>query len=120
MVVPAIFDLSSQVAQVSGASRGIGTAAAEMLAEFGAHVILTSRKAEKLEKIQKRIHNAGHKASLMVCDNGDLTQIRSLFEQISNKFGRLDILVNNAATNPFYGSVLDADESSWDKTIEVN
>ena len=56
----------------------------------------------------------------MVCHNGDLTQIESLFQNIKKIHGRLDILINNAATNPFYGSVLDADEAAWDKTLDVN
>ena len=120
MEVPAMFDLSSKVALVSGASRGIGAATAKILAEFGAHVILTSRKAENLEEVQSQIKNAGNQASAMVCHNGDLAQIESLFEKISESHGRLDILVNNAATNPFYGSVLEADEQAWNKTLEVN
>ncbi len=120
MEVPAMFDLSSKVALVSGASRGIGAETAEILAEFGAHVILTSRKAENLEAVQAHIKNAGNQASSMVCHNGDLAQIESLFEKIHEKHGRLDILVNNAATNPFYGSVLEADEKAWDKTLAVN
>ena len=96
MDVPAMFDLSSKVALVSGASRGIGAETAEILAEFGAHVILTSRKAENLEAVQAHIKNAGNQASSMVCHNGDLAQIELLFEKIHEKHGRLDILVNNA------------------------
>ena len=120
MEVPVMFDLSSKVALVSGASRGIGAATAKILAEFGAHVILTSRKAENLEEVQAQIKNAGNQASTMVCHNGDLAQIESLFEKIRESHGRLDILVNNAATNPFHGSVLEADERAWNKTLEVN
>ena len=120
MEVPAMFDLSSKVALVSGASRGIGAATAKILAEFGAHVILTSRKAKNLEEIQAQIRNEGNQASTMVCHNGDLAQIESLFQKIRENHGRLDILVNNAATNPFYGSVLEADEQAWNKTLEVN
>ena len=56
----------------------------------------------------------------MVCHNGDLAQIESLFQNIKKIHGRLDILINNAATNPFYGSVLDANEPAWDKTLDVN
>ena len=120
MEVPSMFDLSSKVALVSGASRGIGATSAEILAEFGAHVILTSRKQENLEEIHTNIKNVGNQASAMVCHNGDLTQIELLFEKIHDKHGRLDILVNNAATNPFYGSVLEVDEPAWDKTLAVN
>ena len=120
MELPAMFDLSSKVALVSGGSRGIGATTAEILAEFGAHVILTSRKAENLEEVQEKIHNAGNQASGMVCHNGDLVEIESLFEKIREKHNRLDILVNNAATNPFYGSIQEVEERAWDKTLDVN
>ena len=120
MELPTMFDLSSKVALVSGGSRGIGATTAEILAEFGAHVILTSRKAENLEEVQEKIHNAGNQASGMVCHNGDLVEIESLFEKIREKHNRLDILVNNAATNPFYGSIQEVEERAWDKTLDVN
>ena len=82
MEIPTMFDLSSKVALVSGASGVIGAATAKILAEFGAHVILTSRKAENLEVVQAQIKNAGNQASAMACHNGDLAQIESLFEKI--------------------------------------
>ena len=120
MEIPAMFDLTGKVALVSGASRGIGAAIAQILAEFGAHVILTSRREENLKEVETLIKNSGNQASCMVCHNGDLAQIKELFETIRTTHGRLDILVNNAATNPFYGSVLEADEAAWEKTLDVN
>jgi len=120
MGIPPFFNLTEKVALVSGASRGIGAAIAQILAEFGANVILTSRKAENLKEVETAILKSGYQASSMVCHNGDLTQIESLFQNIKKIHGRLDILINNAATNPFYGSVLDADEAAWDKTLDVN
>ncbi|MCS5547393.1 MAG: SDR family oxidoreductase [SAR324 cluster bacterium] len=120
MEIPAMFDLTDKVALVSGASRGIGAATAQILAEYGAHVILTSRKAENLKEVEEVIIKSGNQASSMVCHNGDLVQIEALFQNIQKTHGRLDILVNNAATNPFYGSVLAADEQAWDKTLNVN
>ena len=120
MEIPAMFDLTDKVALVSGASRGIGAATAQILAEYGAHVILTSRKAENLKEVEAVIIKSGNQASSMVCHNGDLVQIEALFQNIQKTHGRLDILVNNAATNPFYGSVLAADEQAWDKTLNVN
>ena len=115
MEIPAMFDLTDKVALVSGASRGIGAATAQILAEYGAHVILTSRKAENLKEVEAVIIKSGNQASSMVCHNGDLVQIKALFQNIQKTHRRLDILVNNAATNPFYGSVLAADEQAWDK-----
>ena len=120
MEIPAMFDLTDKVVLVSGASRGIGAAVAQILAEYGAHVILTSRRAENLKEAEAVIKKSGNQASSMVCHNGDLVQIEDLFQNIRKTHGRLDILVNNAATNPFYGSVLDADEHAWDKTLDVN
>ena len=120
MEIPAMFDLTDKVALVSGASRGIGAATAQILAEYGAHVILTGRKAENLKQVEEVIIKSGNQASSMVCHNGDLLQIGAIFQKIQKTHGRLDILVNNAATNPFYGSVLVADEQAWDKTLSVN
>ena len=74
MVIPAMFDLMDKVALVSGASRGIGAAAAQILAQFGAHAILTSRKAENLKEVEAVIKKSGNQASSMVCHNGDLVQ----------------------------------------------
>ncbi len=120
MEIPPLFNLTEKVALVSGASRGIGAAIAQILAEFGANVILTSRRAENLKEVETAILKSGNQASSMVCHNGYLAQIESLFQNIKKIHGRLDILINNAATNPFYGSVLDADEAAWDKTLDVN
>jgi len=120
MEIPSLFNLTEKVALVSGASRGIGAAIAQILAEFGANVILTSRRAENLKEVETAILKSGNQASSIVCHNGDLAQIESLFQNIKKIHGRLDILINNAATNPFYGSVLDADEAAWDKTLDVN
>ena len=115
-----MFDLKKRVALVSGASRGIGASIANILAEFGAHVILTSRNLENLKEVEVSIKNKGNNSTCLSCHNGDLSQIESLFEKIHKKHGRLDILVNNAATNPFYGPAINADEKVWDKTLSVN
>ena len=120
MEIPKMFDLNKKVALVSGASRGIGASIANILSDFGAHVILSSRKKENLEKIELKIKKKGGTEKSIVCHNGDLSQIKSLFEKIDKNFGRLDILVNSAATNPFYGSILDVNESVWNKTLDVN
>ena len=120
MKIPKQFDLSEKIALISGASRGIGAAIARTLAEFGADVILTSRKIENLKEVESQIKESGKKASSIACHNGELGEIDELFEKIKMSYGSLDILVNNAATNPYYGPVIDADEKAWDKTISVN
>ena len=120
MSVSERFELSGKVAVLSGASRGIGLAAATTLAQAGAHVVLASRKPEALEDAARQIRDADGEATPIACHNGDLAQVAALFEQVQSKFGRCDILVNNAATNPHYGSVLEVDEKIWDKTVDVN
>ena len=114
------FGLKGKVALVTGASRGIGEAIATTLADYGAHCILVSRKAEGLSRVADKIASRGGKADVLTCHVGDLKQIGSLFEQIRNRYGKLHILVNNAVTNPYFGEMLDADEGVWDKTFDVN
>jgi len=114
------FNLEGKIALVTGASRGIGEAVAKTLAAHGARVILTSRKLEGLKQVEDQIVRSGGAAESLVCHAGEMEQIRALFAQIESRYGRLDILVNNAATNPFFGDVLSADEKAWDKTCDVN
>ena len=114
------FDLNGKVAVITGASRGIGLAAAKKLAACGAVCILVSRNLEALEAAVKDIVEAGGKAVAMSCHAGFPEQIEMLFSRIMEKFGRVDILVNNAATNPHFGEMLKADAGIWDKTLDVN
>ena len=114
------FSLEGKIALVTGASRGIGEAIAGTLADYGAHVILTSRKIEGLQKTADKINAAGGKATPIACHVGKLDQIDALFKTIKDTFGKLHILVNNAATNPYFGDLLGADEGAWDKTLDVN
>jgi len=114
------FSLADKIALVTGASRGIGEAIAMTLAEYGARCILVSRKLEGLEAVKKKIAVQGGRAEALVGHTGNLQQIDQMFEQIKNKYGRLDILINNAATNPHFGAMMDAGEAVWDKTNEVN
>lgn len=115
-----LFDLDGKIAFVSGASRGIGAAIAQLLAQQGAHVIVSSRRIESCEAIVETITAAGGKATAMACHIGEMEQISAVFAQIREQFGRLDILVNNAAANPFFGNILDTDLSSFQKTVDVN
>jgi NAD(P)-dependent dehydrogenase (short-subunit alcohol dehydrogenase family) len=115
-----LFDLSGKVALVTGASRGIGESIAKTFAAYGAHVIVSSRKQESCEAVVAAIREAGGSAEAMACHIGDVAQIEATFAAIEKKHGRLDILVNNAATNPYYGHILDTDLSSFQKTLDVN
>ncbi len=114
------FDLGGKTALVTGASRGIGESIAKTLAAHGAEVVLTSRKRESLEQVEGDIKKAGGKAVTIPCHTGKMEEIDSLFEQVGKDFGKLDILINNAATNPYFGDVLNATEEAWDKTMAVN
>ena len=115
------FDLSGRVALVTGASRGIGSAIAEILAEHGADVVLTSRKQADLDTEAERI-NAQHpaKATAIAAHAGRPEELENLVKAVIERFGRIDILVNNAGTNPYFGPVLGAELAAWDKTFEVN
>ncbi|MDD4242292.1 MAG: SDR family oxidoreductase [Smithellaceae bacterium] len=114
------FSLEGKVALITGASRGIGEAIAGTLARSGAHCILASRKIEALKIVEQKIVEAGGRADSIACHMGDIGQIEALIRDIGDHFGKLNILVNNAATNPHYGPLLSAGESMWEKTHEVN
>lgn len=115
-----IFSLEGRVALVTGASRGIGEAIAKTLAENGAKIILTARRIEGLTRVTEEIVAGGGSATAIACHLGEMDQISRLFDQIRSEYGKLDILINNAGTNPFFGDVLSADEKAWDKTVDVN
>lgn len=115
-----LFDLTGKVALITGASRGIGQAIAELLAEQGAHVIVSSRKIEGCQEVADGIKAAGNSAKAFACHIGDLDQVQAVFAHVREKHGKLDILVNNAATNPYYGHILDTSVEAFDKTCEVN
>lgn len=114
------FDLSGKVALVTGASRGIGAAIAQKLAQQGAHVILTSRRQESCDTEAERLRELGLKADAKACHIGDMTQIEGLYAWLDDVHGRIDILVNNAATNPYYGDILDTELAAFEKTVDVN
>ncbi|MEI6894066.1 MAG: SDR family oxidoreductase [Colwellia sp.] len=115
-----LFDLSGRVALVTGASRGIGESIAKLLAQYGAHVIVSSRKVEACQAVVDRIIEAGGSAQAIACHIGDLTQIEDIFAAIATQHGKLDILVNNAAANPYFGHILDTDLTAFQKTVDVN
>jgi len=115
-----LFDLSGKVALVTGASRGIGEEIAKLLARYGAHVIVSSRKLEGCQAVADGITETGGSAEGFPCHVGSMEDIAAIFEHISSKHEQLDILVNNAATNPYYGHILDTDLKAFQKTVDVN
>ena len=115
-----IFDLTGKVALVTGASRGIGEEIAKLLAEQGAHVIVSSRKIDGCQVVADAITAAGGSAEAFPCHIGDMEDITKTFAHIRSAHGKLDILVNNAATNPYFGHILDTDLAAYQKTVDVN
>jgi NAD(P)-dependent dehydrogenase (short-subunit alcohol dehydrogenase family) len=115
-----LFDLSGRTALVSGASRGIGEAIARLLAAHGAHVVCTSRKREACEPVVEAIVGAGGTAEAMAMHVGDPVAIEAVFSKLDAADRVPDLLVNNAAANPYFGPALDMDLAAWDKTVEVN
>jgi len=115
-----LFDLTGKIAIVTGASRGIGEEIAKLLAAQGAHTIVSSRRQADCQTVVDQIIAAGGSAEAMACHIGEMDQISALFAAVEEKHGRLDILVNNAATNPFFGSLLDTEPSIFQKTVDVN
>jgi len=112
--------LQGKVAIVTGASRGIGAAIASYMAEEGAKVVLVSRKIEGLEAVASEIRGKGGEAMPIACHVGHRSQREDMLDHALQAYGQVDILVNNAATNPHFGPMLSIDEGAWDKTFEVN
>jgi NAD(P)-dependent dehydrogenase (short-subunit alcohol dehydrogenase family) len=115
-----LFDLSGKVALVTGASRGIGEEVARLLAASGAHVIVTSRRVDDCQRVADDIIAAGGSAEAAACHIGEMAQIEALYEQLAARHGRLDILVNNAATSPYFGPIADTGVDAFQKTVDVN
>jgi NAD(P)-dependent dehydrogenase (short-subunit alcohol dehydrogenase family) len=115
------FDLTGRVALITGASRGIGSAIATALVEQGAQVVISSRKQADLDEEAARINALyPERATAIAAHAGRPEDLELLVSSVMERFGHIDILVNNAATNPSFGPVLSADLAAWDKTFEVN
>ena len=115
-----LFDLEGKIALVTGASRGIGESIAKLLGEQGAHVIVSSRKLEDCRSVADSISAAGGSAEALTCHVGNMDDIANCFAYIKSVHGKLDILINNAATNPYFGDILDTDLGAYTKTVDVN
>jgi NAD(P)-dependent dehydrogenase (short-subunit alcohol dehydrogenase family) len=116
-VAPMQISLNNKVALITGASKGIGRAIAAEMSAAGAKVMLTSRKQDQLEAAAAEM--AGETA-VFAANAGDIESAEACVAATIEKFGRLDILVNNAATNPYFGPTMDVDAGRFDKTFQVN
>ena len=114
------FDLNGKVAIVTGASKGIGESIARGLAEFGAKVVVSSRKQDAVDAVAESFKKDGLEAIGIACHVGDKTQLQNLVEKTVATFGGVDILINNAATNPVFGPLSEVEEEVFDKIMNVN
>jgi len=119
MGVNAMFDLNGQVALVTGASRGLGKAMAQALAEVGATVVLVARNRDTLQQSAEEIRSKGGKAVIAVCDVTDEEQVTAMAEQVIADCGKVDILVNNAGI-AWQRSFLELSSKEFRQTIDVN
>lgn len=119
MTTPLI-NLTDKVALITGASRGIGEAIAHAFADAGAKVVLAARKPDALDAVAQAIIKKGGQALAVPTHTGKSEDVKKLVAAAIEKFGKIDVLVNNAATNPYFGPMLDIEDSAFDKTFEVN
>jgi dehydrogenase/reductase SDR family member 4 len=115
-----LFDLSGQVALITGSSRGIGKAIAEEMSAAGAKVVISSRKQDACDAVRDQINAAGGEAISLTCNIGNKQEVESLVRATMQRLGRIDILVCNAAVNPFYGPLAKLGDDAWDKIMTSN
>lgn len=119
-----MFDLSDEVAVVTGSTKGIGKAIAARLAEAGAKVVVSSRKADMCEAVAAEINADyaanGGEAVAIPCHVGHREQLQNLVDQANERFGRITTLVPNAAVNPYYGPSAEMPASAFEKILDVN
>ena len=115
-----LFQLDNKVAIVTGASKGIGEAMARGLAEFGAKVVISSRKRESVDAVAKSFQNDGLEAIPISATMGNVEEAQNLIDQTVDAYGGIDIIINNAAANPVFGPIQNAEERAFDKILDVN
>jgi NAD(P)-dependent dehydrogenase (short-subunit alcohol dehydrogenase family) len=117
-----LFDLTGQVALITGSSKGMGRAMAEALAEHGSKVVISSRKLDQCEETAAAINAAcgEERAIAIACNIGYKEQLQALVDETRERLGPIDTLIANAGVNPFYGSMSDIPDEAFDKTINSN
>jgi NAD(P)-dependent dehydrogenase (short-subunit alcohol dehydrogenase family) len=114
------FDLTGKVAVITGSSRGIGRSSAELLARLGAKVVISSRKADACKEAADGINKAGGDAHVIACNISRREEVEALIAGTVKHYGKIDILVCNAAVNPYYGPLLDITDEAFDKIMGSN
>jgi NAD(P)-dependent dehydrogenase (short-subunit alcohol dehydrogenase family) len=120
MAVSTLFDLQGKVAVITGSSRGIGRAIAERMAEHGAKVLVTSRKLDACEEVVAAIKAQGGDAFAHACNIGRKEDLQGLVDAAVRKWGGIDVLVCNAAVNPYFGPSIDMPDDAYDKVMNSN
>ena len=115
-----MFDLTGQVAVITGSSKGIGRAIAEQMAKQGARVVISSRKEDKCREVADSIKREGGEATAIPCNISHKDQLQALVDATLTEWGRIDILVCNAAVNPYYGPLSEIPDSAFKKIMETN
>jgi len=115
-----LIHVEGKVALVTGGSRGIGESIARALGLAGAEVAIASRKLPGVTAAAERLRADGVTVEPYACHTGKADEIEALVSAVIARFGRIDVLVNNAATNPYFGPMMGADDGVFDKTFEVN
>jgi NAD(P)-dependent dehydrogenase (short-subunit alcohol dehydrogenase family) len=118
--IKTLFDLEGKVAIVTGASKGIGESMARGLAEFGAKVIVSSRKQDAVDKVAESFKADGLEATGVACHVGHSDQQKALVEAANDIYGGIDIIINNAAINPVFGPIAEVENAVFDKIMNVN
>ncbi|MBI3701035.1 MAG: SDR family oxidoreductase [Afipia sp.] len=114
------FDLAGKVAVVTGSSRGIGRASAELLAQLGAKVVVSSRKADACQEVVDGIRKTGGDAHVIACNISRRNEVDALIDGTIKHYGHVDALICNAAVNPYYGPLLDITDEAFDKIMGSN
>lgn len=115
-----LFDLTGKVAIITGASKGIGEAMARGLAEHGAKVVVSSRKQEAVEAVAEQFAADGLEAVGIACHVADEAQRQNLVAKTLEKYGRIDCVINNAGTNPYFGPIEHMPMAAYQKTMDIN
>jgi dehydrogenase/reductase SDR family member 4 len=115
-----LFDLTGRVAIITGSSRGIGLASAKRMAEHGAKVVISGRKLEACSAAAAQINAAGGEAIAISCNIGRRNELQALVDAANARWGKVDIVMANAAIHPWIGSVLDLPEETFNKFMQVN
>jgi len=115
-----IFDLGGKVAIITGSTRGIGRSIAEHMAQAGAKVVISSRTPEDCEAVAAAIRAQGGEALAIPASISKLPELEAMVQRTREAWGKIDILVCNAASNPFYGSLMDLPDAIYDKTMRNN